>query len=91
MVDSLLKLKVVEKGTHILPVGEWNNDVPNPAEAVADALVELEFKIGELVKSGGAIQKPSAYHDVKQSVLGLNLALNAASKQNWKLELVQNT
>jgi hypothetical protein len=86
-----LNLKVVTKGTHILPVSEWNNDRPSPCECVAEALADLEYRIGELIKSGGAAMVEESggqhYHNARQALSGLNLALNAASQQGWKLEL----
>jgi len=86
-----LKLKVVERGTHILPVSEWNNDRPSPCECVAEALADLEYRIDELIKSGGAAMvaedSEQHYHNARQALSGLNFALNAASQQGWKLEL----
>lgn len=87
MKDTKLKLKVLRKGTHILPMSEWNNDVPSPCECVADALADLEYLIGELVKVGGAMQNPAAWNNAKNALSGLNLALNEATKQNWVLTL----
>ena len=90
MIEPKLALKVVKEGTHYVKILEINDDVPSPAECVAEALTDLEFSLAELVKVGGAINNPEAYHYAKKSLLGLNLALNAASKQNWELELEQN-
>jgi hypothetical protein len=96
MIDPLLKLTVKQKGTHVLPVSEWNNDVPNPASAVADALADLEYRIAELIRLGGAHPKykmtvtEEAFSNLQNSVNLVNNALLAASEQNWKLELQQN-
>jgi hypothetical protein len=89
--QNRLRLKVVEKGTHILPFSKWNNDIPSPCECVAEALVDLEFHIAKLVKNGGTLNAPATYVNAKAALTGLNNALNAASKQNWKLELEENT
>jgi hypothetical protein len=82
-----MKLKITQKGTHILPVSEWNNDIPSPCENVAEALIDLEYHIGELVKSGGAMGDSLVVRDTKSSLFGLVSALNAATRQGWKLEL----
>ena len=82
-----LNLKVVTKGTHILPVSEWNNDRPSPCECVAEALADLEYRIGEFIKTGGARIDPKDYEKARAALSGLNFALNAASQQGWKLEL----
>jgi hypothetical protein len=90
MIEPKLALKIVKRGTHILPVAKWNDDVPSPAECVAEALADVEYYIGELVKAGGAINNSAFYARAKNALSGLNDALNAASKQNWQLEVERN-
>jgi hypothetical protein len=93
MVEPKLKLKVVQKGTHVLPVSEWNNDVPNPASVVAETLADLEYRIAELVRVGGVMNSNDDFDAVNQIHAGidnLNEALQAAAEQNWKLELELN-
>ena len=94
MIEPMLKLKVVERGTHILPVSEWNNDVPSPCECVAEALADVEYRIAELVRLGGndesTLSKSEAARNLSCSIQNLNASLYDASKQNWKLELERN-
>lgn len=90
MIEPKLKLKIAQRGTHILPVEKWNDDIPSPCECVAEALWDVEYCIGELVKAGGSINNSAFYERAKNALSGLNLALNAASKQNWQLEIERN-
>lgn len=93
MIDPNLRLKVVQKGTHILPMREWNNDRPSPCECVAEALYDLEYRIGELIRSGGDKASETGAESIElQNVFnaarGLNSALVAATNQQWKLDLL---
>ena len=78
-----MKLTLVQKGTHILPISEWNNDRPSPAEVVADNLQLLQHNLKLLVNSGGAMNVETLFQDVKM----LNNALLAATDQGWKFTL----
>jgi len=78
-----MKLKLVQKGTHILPVSEWNNDRPSPAEVVADNLQLLQHNLNVLVSTGGSMNVENLFQDVKM----LNNALLAATNQGWKFSL----
>jgi len=78
-----MKLKVVKRGTHVLPLKEWNNDVPSPCEVVADTLADLQFQIKCMVERGG-VPRPELVH---QSLESLNCALKAAKDQNWELTI----
>ena len=82
-----MKLKTVQYGTHNVELEKINDDIPSPCAAVADALDDIQYQIGELVRGGGSARSSIAYHKAKQSLSNLNLALNAAEKQNWKLTL----
>lgn len=91
MKDTILKLKVVQKGTHFVAIDKINNDIPSPCEVVADCLADLEYHIKELIKAGGSegnsVQSSAVYFQAKGSLLNLNDALQYATKQNWKLDL----
>ena len=78
-----MKLKITQKATHILPYSQWNNDVPSPCENVAEALTDLEYRIGQIIKNGGSMN----LNDVFQSLKELNNAVIAAKDQNWGLDL----
>lgn len=78
-----MKLKVVKKGTHMVALKEWNNDVPSPAEVVADALAQFEFNIKCLVERGGS-PHPDLVH---QDLDNLNVALKVAKEQNWEFTI----
>jgi len=78
-----MKIKITQKGTHILPLSKWNSDVPSPCENVAEALADLEYSIGQIIKNGGVMNLDRAF----QSLKGLNNAVMAAKNQNWGLEL----
>ena len=70
-------------GTHILPMSEWNNDVPSPCKSVAEELAHLEYRIGQIVRNGGTANLDTAFQCLKS----LNNAVIAAKEQNWRLEL----
>jgi len=78
-----MKLKLVQKGTHILPVSEWNNDRPSPAEVVADSLLLLRHNLKVLVSTGGTTHIEGLLEDIKM----LNHSLLAATEQGWKFKL----
>lgn len=78
-----MKLKVLKRGTHILPLSEWNNDRPSPCEVVADSLAQLEFNIKHMVERGGC-PRPELVH---QDLDSLNCALSLAKEQGWELTL----
>ena len=78
-----MKLNLVQKGTHILPISEWNNDRPSPAEVVADNLQLLQHNLTVLVNDGGSMNVENLFQDIKM----LNNALLAASEQEWKFTL----
>ena len=80
-----MKLKLVQKGTHILPVSEWNNDIPSPASVVADHLQTLQHNLKMLVSSGGGNSTP--INTLVQDIKMLNNALLAAAEQEWKFTL----
>lgn len=84
-----MKLNVIQRGTHILPVSHWNNDVPSPCECVAETLAQLQWQIGELIRSGGRDSKEESR--THESVEMLANALRAATRQNWKLDLEKET
>jgi hypothetical protein len=91
MIKPRLALTVLKQGTHLVPLSEWNLDRPNPAECVAEALGDLEYRIAELVKVGGnPSPKPQEFNEfnaVQKSVEMLNFALLHAANQEWKLKL----
>ena len=99
MIKPKLELKVVKRGTHLVKMEKINDDVPSPAACVAESLADLEYRIGELVKIGGYnaekngafSENAHAFDNLLMSVNLLNSALNDASKQNWQLELEQNS
>lgn len=80
-----MKLTLVQKGTHILPISEWNNDRLSPAEVVAENLQLLQHNLKLLVSSGGGnvIHTNTLVQDVQM----LNYALKAATDQGWKFTL----
>ena len=91
MTESKLKLRVIKQGTHILPLGKMNDDVPSPCAVVADALADFEYRIGEWIRSGGddssTLRRENMFRAVHNSLELLNNALCAATKQGWVLTL----
>lgn len=93
MRKPTLKLKVIQRGTHMLPLKEINNDVPTPPQVVADILADVECRLFELIKAGGChppVNRDNPLDSLCQSMQILNDALLAATEQNWKLELQLN-
>ena len=80
-----MKLTLVQKGTHILPISEWNNDRPSPAEVVAEHLQLLQHNLKMLVSSGGG--NITDTNTLFQDITMLNHALKAATDQGWKFTL----
>jgi hypothetical protein len=79
-----MKLKIIEKGTHLVKLSDANNDIPSPPQVVADYLTNFEYYLREMVRKGGSSHDLTA---CQNHLAGLNESIMEATEQGWKLHL----